>query len=583
MNETQQWLLLARTSWRVNRVRFQQSLRDSPVVVGVMVLFLLAYVVGAFAGVWWAFSYLDSLPGAGKLIGDRLLYLLFFVLFAMLCFSVSITCYLSLFRSDQTAWLLTLPISHRVLFLWKTAEATFFASWGMVVLLLPVLIAIAAKRETDWLFVGKTALLLVPFFLLTGAIGCLLVTVAMRFLSRRALALGAIALGVGILAMGLVRMFEEKEALEVASFSMAATFQGLMGFTDFSRAAGLPSAWLANCVVSWTRPFSSAASPLMVCLLVSHGAMGVLALSWVGKGWLFLLWNRFLDHTALASQRRTLSLQRRQKEGSRLFSNRLTSGRLLTRYRPLIAVAVKDILTFFREPAQWVQFVIVFGLLGIYAASLGQMPATLDHEHELYLTAVINMMICAFAVSTLTARFVYPQFSLEGRRLWILSMSPVSLDRIILLKFVIASLLSGAVIAAISWLSGAQLQVPTADRWLFLLALFCITLGLNALAIGLGVLFPNFKESNSAKIVNGFGGTICLISSFVYIALWSGLIMWAFQEKLTPPAEDMGDEEHLTALFWPAIWLGLLISLFTLTAPLFFAAKRVKKVEFLEK
>ena len=36
-------------------------------------------------------------------------------------------------------------------------------------------------------------------------------------------------------------------------------------------------------------------------------------------------------------------------------------------------------------------------------------------------------------------------------------------------------------------------------------------------AVGLGVLYPNFKEENPSKIVSGFGGTFCLVLSFLYI------------------------------------------------------------------
>ncbi len=40
---------------------------------------------------------------------------------------------------------------------------------------------------------------------------------------------------------------------------------------------------------------------------------------------------------------------------------------------------------------------------------------------------------------------------------------------------------------------------------------------LNGLAIGLGALYPNLKEDNPSKIVSGFGGTFCLVASFLYI------------------------------------------------------------------
>ncbi len=44
-----------------------------------------------------------------------------------------------------------------------------------------------------------------------------------------------------------------------------------------------------------------------------------------------------------------------------------------------------------------------------------------------------------------------------------------------------------------------------------------MTFALNGLATGLGVLFPNVKETNPNKIVSGFGGTLCFVLSSVYI------------------------------------------------------------------
>ena len=31
------------------------------------------------------------------------------------------------------------------------------------------------------------------------------------------------------------------------------------------------------------------------------------------------------------------------------------------------------------------------------------------------------------------------------------------------------------------------------------------------------MLYPNFKDANPSKIVSGFGGTLCLVLSFLYI------------------------------------------------------------------
>ena len=57
-------------------------------------------------------------------------------------------------------------------------------------------------------------------------------------------------------------------------------------------------------------------------------------------------------------------------------------------------------------------------------------------------------------------------------------------------------------------------------------SLMCISCGLAAMAsvglvglsIGLGTVYPNFKEDNSAKIVSGFGGTLNFIIALLYVS-----------------------------------------------------------------
>jgi ABC-2 type transport system permease protein len=65
-------------------------------------------------------------------------------------------------------------------------------------------------------------------------------------------------------------------------------------------------------------------------------------------------------------------------------------------------------------------------------------------------------------------------------------------------------------------------------RWtiFFAVAITVMTFTLTGLAVGLGVLYPNFKEENQSKIVSGFGGTFCLVLSFLYIL--SSVILLAF-------------------------------------------------------
>src|SRR2546430_2161023 len=66
-------------------------------------------------------------------------------------------------------------------------------------------------------------------------------------------------------------------------------------------------------------------------------------------------------------------------------------------------------------------------------------------------------------------------------------------------------------------LSCYMLEMPWYRTLYFAIAITIMTLTLTGLAVGLGALYPNFKEENPTKIVSGFGGTFCLVLSFLYI------------------------------------------------------------------
>ncbi len=92
-----------------------------------MIFVLGAFVVGYLIVGYWLFyaglDYLQNFPIIGSLISQRVLFLIFGFFFAMLIFSNGIIGYSSLFKSRETSWLLTLPISHRSVYRWKFVES----------------------------------------------------------------------------------------------------------------------------------------------------------------------------------------------------------------------------------------------------------------------------------------------------------------------------------------------------------------------------------------------------------------------------------------------------------------------------
>jgi hypothetical protein len=119
---------------------------------------------------------------------------------------------------------------------------------------------------------------------------------------------------------------------------------------------------------------------------------------------------------------------------------------------------------------------------------------------------------------SLTARFVYPMISMEGRSLWILQMAPFSMKRVFVEKFWFAFFvlftLTEVVALTSNFFLGQSLEVSLiASGFLFL-----TSLALISLSLGLGAVYAQFNETNPMKISSGYGGIITVVLSLIYVA-----------------------------------------------------------------
>jgi ABC-2 type transport system permease protein len=128
-------------------------------------------------------------------------------------------------------------------------------------------------------------------------------------------------------------------------------------------------------------------------------------------------------------------------------------------------------------------------------------------------------------------------------------------------------------------LSGYSLGMTPQRLLFFALAMMMMSYGLTALALSLGALLPNFREANPARIVSGFGGTVCLISSFIYILISMTVVLLPSWSNLRPMATTF------SAANWQMETLSLGILLLLTSAaggvPYFFAKRKTKSLDYL--
>ncbi len=545
-----------------------------------MTLTLATFMIGYLLVGYFLFSrglfYINRLPGVGHLLAERIFYLMFFFFFLMLMFSNTIISYTMLFRSKETAWQLTLPIRHRTLFIWKTFESLIISSWALIFISAPLLAAHGQLNQAPPMFYVKAFLVYLPFVAIPAVFASWVLIAAVRYMNRYVSA-GLFLLVAYLILSFIVGIYRDGKEIEEEGLNVVLTMHQVLEHTSLSVHPMGPSTWMSDVLVYWSKGFL--ARGYFFCLLIVAWALMGMLITYAGASRFFVpAWNTSVRRRARHSWNRRMRRQRQIESGgvAKPLSDGLRVPKLRRSYRSLV---VKDFLIFWRDPAQWVQFVVIFGLLFLYVLNLRKMGYDYKSEFWSVIIAYLNLGVCSLALSTLTTRFVFPQFSLEGRRLWILGLAPFDMGKVVLQKFWFSWAVAGSLTVGLMILSGYMLELPAGRIGYFIVAISLMSIGLTAIAVGLGTIFPNLRESNPAKIVSGFGGTLCLILSFLYIVLF--IFALALPAAVRLAKHGFFADLNYEAAFAVSTICVLGLTAFAVGAPLFFAVRRVKNLEIL--
>ena len=184
---------------------------------------------------------------------------------------------------------------------------------------------------------------------------------------------------------------------------------------------------------------------------------------------------------------------------------------------PIRLLILKDLRTFRRDPAQWSQFLIFFGLLAFYFLNIRRLGYDVQSPYWRNLVSFLNLAVTALILSTFTSRFIFPLLSLEGRNFWVLGLLPLRREAILWGKFAFSAGISLVATEVLVVLSDLMLRMGPAMIALHVGMVAVLCLGLSGISVGLGARLPNLKETDPSKIAAGFGGTLNLLVSLVFI------------------------------------------------------------------
>ncbi len=400
---------------------------------------------------------------------------------------------------------MTLPVEDKQIFRIKFIENLVYSSWAILILGIPLTLGYGALQGLavwQYALVFMTGIL--PF-LFIATVSASLLLMLLVFLSRF-FKMRTVFIFLGVLFTGIFYLYFSVSQQDTTLNGNLGNFRSLgrylanLSNTSFPF---IPSYWLSrlfmgSAILAVTeRVFFSA-------LFLTTAALGWELISWIAGRFYFQTY-QIMEGQGQKSKRTDMS---------RVF--RFGWGGL----RPQVkAMASKDLVQFLRTPQQWVQFLLLGFFIAVYLINLSRGQLRFDELSTFWRTTIyiFNFGFTGFILAALTARFVYPMISMEGRSLWILQMAPFSMKRVFVEKFWFAFFvlftLTEVVALTSNFFLGQRMEISLlASGFLFL-----TSLALISLSLGLGAVYAQFNESNPMKISSGYGGIITVVLSLIYV------------------------------------------------------------------
>ncbi len=524
-----------------SRNRYRRYSRAERMRVGGFAVLGLAFGGAVFAFFYRALSYFLSVPDFGPILTHKLLGMVFVTFFSILLFSNVVTSLSTFFLANELERVVAAPVPVRNLFYARFTETVIESSWMMLLFAAPAFLAYGVVHGTGPGFYLMTVATLPPFLLIPAAIGVTLTAVLVNvFPARRTkdILLLLAVFSIALLYM-LFRMVRPERLVNPQGFADFTAFLNAMQAPD---STFLPSTWATEILFSMLglrngRPF------FYYAVLASTAAVAVMACEMIVTRNFATGWTKAQEG-------------RQTRKALRPLWEKILAV-LTSPFRSATRVLVeKEIKIFFRDTSQWSQLILLGALIVVYVYNFSVLPINGSPLVTFYfknVIAFVNLALAAFVTASVAVRFVYPSISLEGRAFWAIKTAPVSASQLWWAKFwsgLVPLMILGEILILAT---NHYLQVMPFMYWLSAATLFAMAFPIVALALAVGVTYPNFEAENAAKVASGSGALVYMVQCMSFIAAVVCLEAW--------PVYVVFSSQFAETPLTPSSWAGVIASL----------------------
>jgi ABC-2 type transport system permease protein len=478
---------------------------------------LLALAAGFWFGTYYVIRrvliYFQSVYDLGPALAYQLLLIILLTFLSMLLFSNLITSLSAFCLARDLDLVLSTRVAKSSFFYSRLATTTLNSSWMVLFFSLPIFVAYGVVFGGGFTFYLWLLIILPLFLVIPASLGVLITHLLVYSLPAKRIRDILIFIGLisFIIIYFLFRFSQPERLVQPESFGHFLQFMAAM---ETPSSPLLPSSWSAE-VLAPTLFNRTTDQGFFYALLASYALFLPLVACWLSGAVYLTGWSKAQE-------------SRHGRRKHELFE--LVLNWLMRPFPEILrALMIKDIKTFLRDTTQWSQLFLLVALVVVYLYNFKVLPLERSPIPTATLkTAVsfVNLGLAGFVLSAVAMRFAFPAVSLEGKAFWILQTSPISLRSLLWSKLwlnFVPLLILGEILV---FLSNLLLQVPGWMMTLSLVTMLLMALGISAICVGVGALYPKFSYDHAAEIPTSFGGAVCMIFSIAFIAVVVMIEAW---------------------------------------------------------
>lgn len=451
-------------------------------------------------------AYFQSVDVIGDLLAHHLLSMVLLIFFSLLVFSNVLTALSNLYLSADLELCHSSPSGLEEVFSSRCVFTVLDSSWMAALFGLPVMIAYAWVYRPGPGFYFSLAHIGLALVFIASGIGILFTMIMVSiFPAHRTRDILMLLTVFAVIALYiLIRFLRPERLVDPDAFFSAVQYMSALKTTD---SPYMPTHWATE--ILWGQLNEAGAK--------SRIFEAVLLWSTVAVMFFINLWT--------AGRIYLKGFSKAQEAKSRRAGSFILDGFINMIKKPLsndlASMVEKDIRVFFRDNTQWTQLLLLGALVIVYVYNFSVLPlekSPIRLEFLQNILAFLNMGLAGFVLSAVSVRFIYPSISSEGGAFWVVRSSPVTMERFLWGKYLLSIIPMIILGETLIILTNRFLHVSLFMMILSSVTMFFAVLGIIAMGIGFGAMYPRFKYENISQVSTGFGGLMYMISSVLFMA-----------------------------------------------------------------